>query len=141
MLCHLPCCPPIRPSSGVVTAPDRCYTPATPTRSAVAKEKPGDRIFCQVSLRGLAHLACHILSDIFSKKTLDILGDVLAPNYKALVTIDRSLRTQLGHEEGKYMLRRTSHHLANFLVVDPKCLLRSNPVPQLTSWRSFILFA
>ena len=107
----------------MITTANIRHTSRTPAVIALHKIQSCSCIARQLGIWTAAHLACDVTNDILPQQTLNILGNVLSTNEEALVSVDRTLRTQLGHEELEHMLRGALHHGADFLVVDPERLL------------------
>ena len=106
-------------TSGMITTADIRDTARAPAVIALHKIQPRSCITSQLGIWTAAHLACDVTNDIFPQQTLNVLGNVFSANEQALVSVDRTLRTQLGHEKLEHMLWGALHHGADFLVVDP----------------------
>ena len=110
-------------TSGMITTANIRHTSRAPAVTALHKIQSCSCITRQLGIWTAAHLACDVTNDIFPQQALNVLGNVLSTNKETLVSVDRTLRTQFGHEELEHMLRGALHHGADFLVVDPERLL------------------
>merc|ERR1719183_512139 len=109
--------PTVGAAGGVITGADGSAV------AAVAKVEAGGLILDELGVGTAAHLAGDVFDDVLAEETFDVLGHVLAADDEALVAIDGSLGTELGHEELEDVLGGTLHHGADLLEVDPEGLL------------------
>ena len=69
----------------MVSAPDGRDTPGTLAVLALAEEEATDAVSREFCVGGSAHLARHVLADVFPEQRLDVLGNV--PKSEASVSI------------------------------------------------------
>mmetsp|Transcript_29278 Transcript_29278/g.93678 ORF Transcript_29278/g.93678 Transcript_29278/m.93678 type:complete len:279 (-) Transcript_29278:133-969(-) len=83
-------------------------------------------------VRGLAHVAQHVLGHVAPQNPLEHLGQEPALDNQPLLAIQRPRRTQLGQQEGLDVVRLPVHGLAELHEVDEDRLLR--PLAEHLRW-------